>query len=58
MRKLHASSRIRSARRFNGVDGVFKRIFCCFVALRHAFHDLAIVVDVPVLAICVVANLT
>ena len=58
MRKLHASSRIRSARRFNGVDGVFKRALRRFAARRHAFHDLAIVVDVPVLAICVVANLT
>ena len=58
MRKLHASSRIRSTRRFNGVDGVFKRALRRFAARRHVFHDLAIVVDVPILAICVVANLT
>ena len=57
LRKLHASSRIRSARRIDGVDSVPKRIFCCFVALRHAFHDLAVVVSVPILAIRVVANL-
>ena len=58
LRKLHASSRIRSARRIDGVDGIFKRALRRFVALRHAFHDLAVVVSVPILAIRVVANLT
>ena len=57
MRKLHASSRIRSTRRFNGVDGVFKRALRRFAARRHVFHDLAVVVCVPTLAIRVVANL-
>ena len=57
LRKLHASSRIRSARRIDGVDGVFKRALRRFAARRHVFHDLAVVVCVPTLAIRVVANL-
>ena len=57
LRKLHTSSRIRSACRIDGVDGVFKRALRCFVALRHALHDLAVVIRVPAIAIRVVADL-
>ena len=57
LRKLHTSSRIRSARRIDGVDGVLKRALRRFVARRHELHDLTVVICVPAIAIRVVANL-
>ena len=57
LRKLQTVVGARCAIGLHGIDLALESVLSLVGALRHVFHDLAVVVCVPTLAIRVVANL-